>query len=299
MVISFQPQRLLAADTAGSTGAVTGGELGGLLDGLTQPAAGQTGGTPPAGANPSNGGNAQGQPPATTQTAAPSAQQTEPESFPAYMAQLEGDLKTNKTIGKYASISALSRAYLELDGKLGSAIIPPGENATAEEKAAYIERLRGVKSPADYQVNFPKDTPQEAADDIKAMCFKLGLTNGQTQQFVDEFNARSQSARQAQEQHVAQAKEAEAQAVAQGQAALKQEWGDKYEINLGFARRVLAQETDPSLMRAIKDSNLTLNPAFVKFLARIGEATAEGRIVDGNPGRVEEDGHFAYPGVPN
>jgi hypothetical protein len=296
MIISFQPQRLLAADTAGTTGAVTEGGLGGLLDGLSQAATEQTGGTTSADAN-LHEGNAVEQKPAAVPPTTPSAQAGEPESFPAYMAQLEGDLKANKTIGKYKSISELSRAYLELDGKLGAAIIPPGENATPEEKAAYIERLRGVKTPEDYKVNFPKDTTEETASDIKAMCFKLGLSNGQTQQFIDDISLRNQASQAAREQQAIQAKQSREQAIAQGQAALKQEWGDKYEQNLGFARRALTQESDPGLMRAIQDSGLSLNPAFVKYLARIGEATAEGRMVNGNLGRVDDGDHFTYPGV--
>lgn len=199
---------------------------------------------------------------------------------PPWMAQLEGDLKSDKALTKFKTLSELGKSYRELEGRLGKAIVPPGEGATAEEIAAFHKKMGRPDKPEDYALEnkLPKEVlSEEMLTGFKAKAHELGLSQKAAADMFtwysskvgEQYNAMIQ----AQNNKVKFAK-------AQATEVLKAEMGPQYDANMALVKRAFARFSDPETTKAINDSGLGNNPLFIKLFHRIGKEIAEGPFID-------------------
>src|SRR5690606_30145235 len=153
--------------------------------------------------------------------------------------QDEGTRKHVEAKG-YKTPEDLAKAYVNLESKLGQALVPPGETAGQDEWNAFYEKLGRPEKPEGYQFKVPEAVPAEmpydaeSAEKFKAWAHKAGLTPSQAQVIHDEFlSDMAGRMSSAQEQHV--------QAIEAAHRSIVKEWGDPesdtYQRNLELADR--------------------------------------------------------------
>jgi hypothetical protein len=221
------------------------------------------------------------------------------EHFP-WHDQLRADLRTHKGIGRFKDPSAITQAYFELEGKLGSAIIPPGENATEEEKQAYRSKIGRVKNSEEYGISFDNGISKDDQALILKTCIDLDLDKDQAVRFAQKlqeerltFTEKMKGQQKIMEEQRAQAQEKKRLA---GQSALKEQWGDAYDRNMRLASRAIeAYPKAEALKKVIKaHQDILLEPVFVEYLSGIGRKTLEHEMVTGSQGGDGGEYHFKY-----
>lgn len=233
-------------------------------------------------------------------TASQSASQgQQPQTFPAWMAQLEGNLKTDTALTKFKTISDLGKAYRELEGKLGKAIIPPDENATAEEIEAFYKKLGRPDHPSKYSLESkaPKEIiSQELTEGFKEKAYALGLSEKAANELYAWYTETfAQKYQEAQEKMYEQARFQRQEA----ERVLKEEFGPAFESKMSLVRRAFARYATPELTEAVNKTGLGNNPEFIKLFLRIGEEMSEGPFVDSNTRAPEKKSpeEILYPSM--
>ena len=133
--------------------------------------------------------------------------------------------------------------------KAGRAIVPPKDDAPAEEWGAFWGKLGRPETPEGYKIETPEGMPQEFAQAAAQKFHELGIPAKQAQALVafnNEFVAK-----QIAEQEAA----ADQQAILDVQD-LQKAWGPNYEANAELARRAareagLSAEEGKTLERAL------------------------------------------------
>jgi hypothetical protein len=181
---------------------------------------------------------------------------------------------------------ALAKHAFNQEKLVGSSIRVPGENATDEEKAAYLDKLGRPKTPTDYKLDVPKDLPEglpydgEFAKAAAAKAHELGLTQAQLAGLHDLFvgyqaQAFQKSVGQSQQQFAERAK-AET-------AKLEKLWGpltgEQAQAQLEVADKVFTQtKGGGEFLDALKDVGLVgpnkeiLDARIAPFIAELGGA---------------------------
>jgi hypothetical protein len=222
----------------------------------------------------------------------------------------------------YAELDADSRAWLQKNEPLlkdpkalaqhafnqekliGTSIRVPGEKATDEEKAAFLDKLGRPKTPDDYKLVPPKDLPEdlpydgEFAKAAAAKAHELGLTQAQLAGLHDLFvgyqvQKFGEFGKQRQESVAARAKtETE---------KLEKLWGplngEQAKAQLEIADKVFTQtgKDGADFIEALTDAGLVgpnkliLDARIAPFIAKIGTAlyTEDGVL----RGRADEVGN--------
>lgn len=151
----------------------------------------------------------------------------------------------------------------------------PGEKATDEQRAAFFEKLGRPKESGAYShsenVKFGEgiEISSDKLDDFKKTMHGLGLSAAQGKGILDWYvgfvNGEAES----------QSTTVEAQRN-QADNALRQEWGDKYDVNVDVARSALRKfDADGALTNILESTGLGNEPALVRFFNKIGAALAD------------------------
>mgnify|MGYP007013914479 CR=1 FL=1 len=158
------PNEAQTSQTAGETANDISNIMGGMSEGA-KPESKPDGNTGDAGQGKSDNDNGKGS----------------EVQHPAWMNQINSELikdaeKAGK-LSKFEKLSDLASAYLEAEGKLGSSIVKPGENASDEERRAFYKAL-GVPDAADkYSIE------GDDAKMFREMAYKNNLTDEQAKAF--------------------------------------------------------------------------------------------------------------------
>lgn len=220
--------------------------------------------------------------------------------------------ETREWLGKREVKSLRDAANLahEQSKLLGNAIRVPGEKATDEERAAFLNKLGRPEKPDGYEFKVPEKLPEnlpydaERAKGFKQLAHDLGLTAAQAgrvhdwaaENAVNDFsNATAQMQQQTEER-------------ARGETdKLVKRWGpldgETARANLEFADRVLQQAGGPELVEEFKRLNLIgpnkeiLSEPLALAFARMGSAIyKEDGVLHGTADRIgnpfaDGDGH--------
>ncbi|MBO7735122.1 MAG: hypothetical protein J6S67_21340 [Methanobrevibacter sp.] len=198
---------------------------------------------------------------------------------PAWMNQINSELikdaeKAGK-LSKFEKLSDLASAYLEAEGKLGSSIVKPGENASEEERRAFYKAL-GVPDAADkYGIE------GDDAEMFRQMAFKNNLTDEQAKAIYKSLSEVGQNVmKQQQENYKAQAKAT--------QDALMAEYGNNYPAKIEMLKRGIANYGGEAVGAKLQQAGLLADKDIVKLFILLGEQSAEG----GSPARSQKsDGY--------
>ena len=193
---------------------------------------------------------------------------------PAWMNQINSELmkdaeKAGK-LSKFEKLSDLASAYLEAEGKLGSSIVKPGENASDEERRAFYKAL-GVPDAADkYSIE------GDDAKMFREMAFKNNLTDEQAKAFYKSLQEVGNNA-------IAAQKAAFDQQAKDTQAALQKEYGKDYQTKIEMLKRGVATYGGEKMGAKLKQAGLLGDYDVVKMFILLGEQSAEA----GSPGNTK------------
>ena len=193
---------------------------------------------------------------------------------PAWMNQINSELikdaeKAGK-LSKFEKLSDLASAYLEAEGKLGSSIVKPGENASDEERRAFYKAL-GVPDAADkYSIE------GDDAKMFREMAFNNNLTDEQAKALYKSLQEVGNNA-------IAAQKAAFAQQAQDTQAALQKEYGKDYQTKIEMLKRGIATYGGEKMGAKLQQAGLLGDYDVVKLFILLGEQSAEA----GSPGNTK------------
>ena len=198
------------------------------------------------------------------------------ESYPAWTQQLPEDLRNDadfmKQMGKFQKIGELSKAYSELEKKLGNSIVQPGENASNEEIAAFYERLGKPKTADGY--SFSKD---ENAKTFLELAFNNNLTESQAKTMWESLKTIGQETVQQQQINLQkQAKETT--------DALRKEYGKDFNSAINYLQKGVLAYGGKELGEKLKQSGLLADKSIVDMFIKLGKQTSEAGTQTKNAG---------------
>jgi len=178
------------------------------------------------------------------------------------------------------------KGHFELRQKLSSALVPPGKDASKEDREAFAGRLSkmlGVpEKPEDYSFPAPLEgteltDAEKASQEGWAKFFHehhlpKSMADAIITRFVEESEAGNVALQKA-DDRFAEATEAE----------LKGEWGDDYETNRTLASRaakeLFGNDLEDVMQAKMSDNRLLMDsPFMLRGLARIGREMSEGSM---------------------
>lgn len=199
-------------------------------------------------------------------------------------AQLPEDLRANASISKFKSVAELAKGYVNAESLIGTKRIPEPQATWKEEdwNALYSSLGRptnpdGYKLPDDFKLPEGLTLDAEKMKKANVALHSAGLTPAQYNKVMAYYAGtlgEAQAAAQASQQR----------AVAQGTAALKQEWGENYGPNLDIAKSVVAKFGGDDLMASLEKSGAANDPLFIKSLHRIGVAMLDDKAIGSGSG---------------
>jgi len=246
--------------------------------------------------SPDEGGNAGG----TVETAAPGGN-----TQVSFFDSLPDDVKGNEAFSTYKEMQPadLVKQHAELSGKVQDAIIPPGENATDDEKKAFSERMRQINQVPEKvegyaaALKLPEGIPANDPMLVSVLnrAHQAGLGPAQVQATVDGFM----------DFIAASEKEAKA-ALARDIDALKIEQGVKYDEylkNSENAMRELGIEAGfrpEEVQSMIDQTGLKNNMMFIRMFNKASRFFAEGKIKgEGGGTDTRTFAQKMYPDLPS
>ena len=190
---------------------------------------------------------------------------------PAWMAQL-GNVEAEKAekLSKFEKIGDLADNYLELEKKLGSSIVKPGDDASDEEREAFYRALGKPESADKYSIE------GEQAEMFRKMAYENNLTDAQAKAFFKSLQEVGNNA-------IAQQKAAFDAQTKDTQAALQKEYGKDYPTKIEMLKRGVAAYGGEKMGAKLQQAGLLGDYDVVKMFILLGEQSAEA----GSPGTTK------------
>lgn len=208
-----------------------------------------------------------------------------PESgAPTWHEQLPESLRGDETLSQFSKIGELGEAYKSLSGKLENAIVPPGEDATEEEVAAYRKAIGIPDKPDEYELPEIKtgdgvEVKSDVEDWFRKAAYEAGLSQDQAVKFRELWAQQStQTATATKEELQKQAVEAE--------NTLRKEFGDRYDENIALAKRVVSSAGE-DFQKKLNLSGLSSDPAMIRMVVHYARATGNDTMPGGGVGGAE------------
>ena len=196
---------------------------------------------------------------------------------PAWMAQL-GNVEADKAekLSKFEKIGDLANNYLELEKKLGSSLVKPGDDASDEEKEAFYRALGKPESAEKYTIE------GENTEQFRKLAYENNLTDDQAKAFYKAINEIGNNM-------LAQQKAAFDAQARDTQAALQKEYGKDYQTKIEMLKRGVAAYGGEKMGAKLQQAGLLGDYDVVKMFILLGEQSSEA----GSPGntRGKADGY--------
>lgn len=210
-----------------------------------------------------------------------------------WRAGLPDDLKSHESFTPYKTVGEFAKAHIEtagkvseLEGKLGSAIFKPGDDATPEQREQFYRSIGKPEKPDAYE--FPK---AEGIEHDPKMVEWAQKTFHEANLNTDQAKAVSQAWDGFMGQMAKADQEARERAVKEAETSLKTEWGADYDKNCELAKRAFKTFADTELIAFLDESKLGNAPLLSKAFAKIGKLMGEdtglsGATFKGEPPKV-------------
>jgi cell fate (sporulation/competence/biofilm development) regulator YlbF (YheA/YmcA/DUF963 family) len=200
-----------------------------------------------------------------------------------WRASLPEDLRSEKVFesikGKDWSEAGplLAKNYIHAQRLVGAdKLILPTDKSTPEEIAAFRAKLGVPAKPEDYGWGkLPDGVTEDRLDKAKFAEWRKELHDAG----IPKAAAERLISKRISEMHAEQTAAARARqdALTNGELQLKQEFGDKYDESVNFARWTAQEFGDEGLINLLESTGLGSNPDVVKLFAKIGRAMADDR----------------------
>jgi len=204
-------------------------------------------------------------------------------------------------LAKFKTHNDLGKSYLELERKLGAAVVLPGKDASTDERDAFYKRLGRPDSQNGYELDpvfLPDGVTRDEVSEgkFRAIAFDLGLTKDQAR-LLNKY-AKDQSI-----EMIQQGRQLKEKAKQEGSEALRKEHGLEYDKKIALVGLVNTRfgDTEGNWIRYL-NTGPGNDPPMLRFLIKVGEAISEETLVHGRPPGTEpgerEPGVLSYPKRP-
>ena len=194
------------------------------------------------------------------------------------------EYRNEPTIQSFKNIDGLAKSYLESRKMMGSMVKLPGEDATPDEISKVYNKLGRPETADGYEIKAPtikneagEEIPifnldESAAASARESFHKLNLTPTQVQGVMELYGQQriadmGDAQGLAEQEQIRMAEESE--------STLRQEWGDKYDINLSIARKA-AEKFD--IMEDVKELGLGNSAQVIKMLHTLSDHIGEAKL---------------------
>jgi hypothetical protein len=192
---------------------------------------------------------------------------------------LPEDVRSEKTLEKFKGDDGLTKivqSYVGLEKKMGNAVwIPDPEKATPEDVLSFRAKLGVPESPDKYEIKYKEHEALKIDENMdkayKELAHKVGLTPKQAQDLAD-FDA----------DRFIDAHTSSAKAYEEAVNAVKEEWGNDYQVNIDRANNLIRTFADDKDKEAI--ARYGNDPALARIFNKIGLAMSEHSFVNSDKG---------------
>lgn len=228
---------------------------------------------------------------------------------PGWISGLPDNLKTNEAFAGFKTVGEFAQSHLEtqgkvkeLEGKLATAIVRPGEGATDEEKAAFREAMGIPDAPDKYEFERPQ-MPEgveynEALETwFRNIAHKHGLAGDTAKAMYADYMQFGTA-------FVAEQAAQRSKTLEDGMNKLKETWGNKYDENVATVKRVQEKMglADEGMKSLLSELNLENDPRLITWMLTyaapmyIDDNAPPGRSSGGEP--VKEGMAYKVPNPP-
>ncbi len=192
-----------------------------------------------------------------------------------WRAVLPADIKDDPSLKAITDINGLAKSYVHSQKMLGAdKIIVPNKYATDADWKNVFHKLGLPETVDKYEVKAKEGV--DAAKDpffvgFKSIAHQAGVLPQQAQKLYEWYETESAKFIEEQQKVQKEALEKEVQ-------ALKQEWGQAYDMKVRAAKAVIEKFGGDDFKEFLDQTGLTNNAKFAKFLATVGESFAEDTI---------------------
>ena len=157
-------------------------------------------------------------------------------------------------------------------GKKAEAVLMPNDKSAPEEWTEFHRRMGVPESPDAYKAYKPSTLPEgsewndEVGGNLANKAHALGITPKQYQGMLDEIGSLESQSKAAEAQRYQQERQ-------QSLKQLSQEWGDKFDLNMSKAKRLV------QLGGGDMDDDGLASPGVVKMLSRIADTLSDDKLV--------------------
>ena len=194
-----------------------------------------------------------------------------------WKATLPDDLKAHASLATVKDVNDLAKGYVYAQQLIGAKRIAlPGEKATDAEREEFFKAIGRPETLDKYTEGTVKPREGLAIDQAglakaKEQMFKLGLTDAQQKGIMDFYLSGLN------ESHEKLTGSIETSKV-QAEEALRKDWGDRYDVNLGIAKNVLTHFADADVATELSGA-IGNNPGLIRMLHKFGETLGEDKIL--------------------
>ena len=192
---------------------------------------------------------------------------------------LPEDLKSNTTLSKFSDIANISKAYIELEKKIGvKGIIKPTATSSPEEWKSFREAL-GVPPLEKYDVSIPQgvEFPKESLEWAKKTGSEIGVLPEDMSKLMTEY------AKFENERDDATAKEIEAVAKEQ-MDGLRKEWGDNFDTQIQRAHFAAKEIGGQDFIDYLNKTGMGNDVMLIKLMSKVSGLLGEDKLREGNVG---------------
>jgi hypothetical protein len=199
------------------------------------------------------------------------------------LAQLPEDLRAEPSLATIKDVGTLAKGYVNAQRLIGAKrLVAPQDSWGESQWNEFYDGIGRPKTPTDYKLPDVKLEEGVALDDTRkaatlAHLHKLGLTQRQATGVLEHYlNSVNEDVKSTRTKVSAASTSAE--------AALKQEWGDKFDTNLDIARSVIKKfggEQATEMSAWLEASGLGNNVNLVRLFHKIGSEFQEDQRREG------------------
>jgi hypothetical protein len=190
---------------------------------------------------------------------------------------LHADFKADPSVETFTKtddgLNKFVESHLNLRKKMGTAVWIPQEGAKPEDVADFRTKLGIPQTPDKYEIKYKEHEALQIDENIdktyKALAHKVGLTPKQAQELAD-FDA----------DRLINAHTTSTKAYEEAVNAVKEEWGNDYQVNIDRANNLIRSFADEKDKEAI--ARYGNDPALARIFNKIGLAMSEHSFVQGN-----------------
>ena len=197
---------------------------------------------------------------------------------PAWMAQLPKELQSDAALTKFKNLADLGQSYKALEGKLGSSLTPPKDDAPAEEWQAFYRKVGAPESPKDYALDKGKVPAElyseELEQSFREWAHNAGLSNRQASALFEKYNDMAKGIFDRQVASIRAEKE-------KAESSLRKEWGVDADTNFALVQRAFTAYGSSEVAKIMAKTGAGNHPEVVKMFARIGKELREAPILTG------------------